>query len=193
MINKDDDHDRVQTAHHANPAIRRLWPADTAEFRTHLLRLDAASRNMRFGGTVSDAFLADYAGTLARPDGVVFGAFADGRLIAVAELRMLFDAKGASAEAALSVEEPYQDKGIGDALLSRLIAAAQNRGIRAVYMICLSGNARMRHLAHKHEAEIEFDESEVRGTMRRAWPDIASLTEEVLGEAFGFTRALLRL
>jgi len=180
-------------ARHANPAIRRLWPADIADFRAHLRRLDQASRNMRFGGTVTDAFLLDYADTLARPDAVVFGAFADGRIVAVAELRMLFDADGASAEAAFSVEEPYQDKGIGHALLSRLIAAAQNRGIRSVYMICLSGNARMRHLALKHDAEIEFEEGEVRGTVRRAWPDMASLTEEVLGETFGFTRALLRL
>lgn len=182
-----------RTAPHANPAIRRLWPADIAAFRAHLLRLDRASRNMRFGGTVTEEFLSDYADTLARPDAVVFGAFADGQLIAVAELRMLFDAGGASAEAAFSVEEPYQDKGIGDALLSRLIAAAQNRGIRAVYMICLNANARMRHLALKHDAEIKFDDGEVRGTVRRAWPDMASLTEEVLGEALGFTRAMLRL
>lgn len=183
----------ARTAHHASPAIRRLWPADIADFRAHLLRLDKASRNMRFGGTVSDAFVSDYADTLARPDAVVFGAFTDGRLVAVAELRMLFDASGAGAEAAFSVEDPHQDKGIGDALLSRLIAAAQNRGIRSVYMICLNANARMRHLALKHDAEIEFDDGEVRGTVRRAWPDVASLTEEVLGEAFGFTRALLRI
>jgi len=182
-----------RTAHHPSPAIRRLWPADIADFRAHLLRLDQASRNMRFGGTVTDSFVSEYADTLARPDAVVFGAFADGRLVAVAEPRMLFDAGGASAEAAFSVEESYQDKGIGDALMSRLIAAAQNRGIRSVYMMCLAGNARMRHLARKHDAEIEFDEGEVRGTVRHAWPDMASLTEEVLGEAFGFTRALLRI
>ncbi len=175
------------------PAIRRLWPGDTDEFRAHLLRLDPDSRAMRFGGTVSDTFVGDYADTLARPDAVVFGAFLEGRVVAVAELRMLFEGDGPSAEAAFSVERPYQDHGIGDALLSRLIAVAQNRGIRTVYMMCLSANLRMRHLARKHDAQIELAESEVRGTVRQAWPDFASLSEEWLGEAFGFTRALLRL
>ncbi len=177
----------------STPAIRRLWPGDVEAFRAHLLRLDPESRAMRFGGAVSDSFISDYGDSLARLDALLFGAFADGRLIGVAELRMLFEDTGPSAEAALSVERSYQDHGIGDALLSRLIAAAQNRGVRAVYMICLAHNDRMRHLARKHDAEIEFAESEVRGTLRQAWPDFTSWSEEVLGEAYGFTRALLRL
>jgi hypothetical protein len=60
-------------------------------------------------------------------------------------------------------------------------------------MMCLSGNTRMRHLASKHDAEMAFGDSEVHGRLRQAWPNFDSLTEEVLGEAFGFTRALLRL
>jgi len=177
----------------ATPAIRRLWPGDVEAFRAHLLRLDPQSRAMRFGGAVSDTFVSGYADSLPRLDALLLGAFVDGRLIGVAELRMLFEDEGPSAEAALSVEQPYQDHGIGDALLSRLIVAAQNRGVRAVYMICLNRNDRMRHLARKHDAELEFADSEVRGTLRQAWPDFASRSEEVLGEAYGFTRAMLRL
>jgi GNAT superfamily N-acetyltransferase len=173
-------------------AIRRLWAADMNLFRDHLLRLDRGSRAMRFGGMVSDAFLKDYAGTAARLDGLVFGAFLDRRLIGAAELRLILEAP-AAAEAALSVEAEFQDMGVGDALLSRLIVAAQNRGVRSLYMICLAANARMRHLALKHEAEIEFADSEVRGTVRNAWPTPVSLTEEMWGEAVGFARALLRL
>jgi len=177
----------------SRPAIRRLWPGDIPAFRDHLRRLDPVSRSMRFGGAVSDDFLEDYAAKWAPFGNLLLGAFDAGRLIGVAELRMLLEAGGVSAEAALSVEKPYQDRGIGDALLSRLIVAAQNRGIRSLYMMCLSGNTRMRHLAHKHEAAMEFAESEVKGTLHHTWPDVASLTEEMLGEAFGFTRALLRL
>lgn len=184
-----------ETSHDASPgpAIRRLWPGDIDAFRDHLLSLDHESRAMRFGGVVSDAFVAAYADSIARPDGVLFGAFRAGRLIGVAELRMLFEDRGPSAEAALSVEKSCQDQGIGDALLSRLIAAAQNRGIRSLYMMCLTANTRMRRLASKHDAELVFGDGEVHGRLRQAWPNFASLTEEVVGEAFGFTRALLRL
>ena len=41
--------------------IRRLWRSDLPAFREHLLRLDEISRHMRFGGGVSDAFIAQYA------------------------------------------------------------------------------------------------------------------------------------
>jgi GNAT superfamily N-acetyltransferase len=177
----------------AGPAIRRLWPGDIEAFREHLLRLDEESRAMRFGAAVSDDFVTQYAASIARFDGVVFGAFVAGRLIGVGELRLLYEDSGAEAEAAFSVERLYQDHGIGDALFSRLIAAARNRGITTLHMMCLTGNARMRHLAHKHAAEMEFADSEVHGTLRQAWPNFASLTEEMVGEAFGLTRALLRL
>jgi hypothetical protein len=39
--------------------IRRLWRADTAKLRAHLLRLDTQSRHDRFGRGVSDDFLTE--------------------------------------------------------------------------------------------------------------------------------------
>ena len=43
-------------------SIRKLWIAEAERYRDHLLRLDLESRRSRFAGTVSDAFLTDYAG-----------------------------------------------------------------------------------------------------------------------------------
>lgn len=173
--------------------IRRLWPADLADFRAHLKRLDPESRAMRFGGAVSDEFLDAYADTAHRLGTFLFGAFVDQTLVGVAELRMLLDADLQSAEAAFSVEREWQDAGIGDALLGRVIVAAQNRGIRNVFMICLQNNVRMRHLAEKHAAEIEFAGGDVKGTLRHLGPTPSSIIEEMFGEAQGFATALLRL
>src|SRR5215813_10008522 len=44
----------------ADGTIRKLWIGEADLYRAHLLRLDADSRHSRFGGGVSDAFVAEY-------------------------------------------------------------------------------------------------------------------------------------
>src|SRR3954454_7863209 len=41
--------------------IRKMWIGEAHHYREHLLRLDAESRECRFGSAVSDDFLARYA------------------------------------------------------------------------------------------------------------------------------------
>ena len=55
--------------------IRRLWPADIAAFRRHLKRLDADTRQARFGSPVNDQFLEAYADTAHRLGTLIYGAF----------------------------------------------------------------------------------------------------------------------
>ena len=55
--------------------IRKLWPGEAPKFRDHLLRLDKASRRMRFAHGVSDAFIEDYAARMADMGGIVYGFF----------------------------------------------------------------------------------------------------------------------
>ena len=40
--------------------VRKLWIAELAKYREHMLRLDADSRHSRFGGGVSDDFVSKY-------------------------------------------------------------------------------------------------------------------------------------
>ena len=102
--------------------IRRLWQADSPQFRNHMLRLDPNSRHQRFGGGMSDDFVAHYAENCFGRGDLVFGAIVDGRLVGAAELRSS-DAIWAEqapfqrhlhAEAAFSVESPYRRRGIGE-------------------------------------------------------------------------------
>lgn len=172
---------------HIRPGIRRLWNSDQAILVDHFQRLDPPTRHQRFHGAVSDCFLADYAEKLLSADSVVFGAFPDGHLRGVAELRGFLGSWSRTAEVALLVEPAWQDAGIGDALLNRLIAAAQNRGVKKLHMMCLRENVAMRNLAKKHKAKLEINISDIEATLDPHWPTPMSVYQEMFGE----TRAYL--
>src|SRR5690349_7190194 len=135
-------------------SVRKLWPTETERFRDHLLRLDKESRRLRFAHAVSDAFIEDYASRMTEFGSVVYGHILDGHVRGAAELRRLGDSWGTEAEAAFSVEKPYQDQGVGSELMGRVVRAARNRGIRRLYMSCLAENSKMQTIARKHEAEL---------------------------------------
>ena len=102
--------------------IRRLWHADMPAFRDHLLRLDFRSRQQRFGGGMSNDFIADYAVSCFGQGDLVFGAFVDGRLRGAGELRSkeaIWSEQAPfhrhiHAEAAFSVEDDFRRRGIGE-------------------------------------------------------------------------------
>jgi GNAT superfamily N-acetyltransferase len=173
--------------------IRRLWPTETEKVRDHLLRLDPESRRMRFAHSVSDAFIAEYAGRMSAFGSLVYGHLVDGALRGAAELRRLGDAWGEEAEAAFSVERPYQDHGVGTDLMGRVVRAARNRNIRRLYMSCLAENARMQAIARNHEAVLRFEYGEVVGEILPAHPDYFSLAAEAAEDRVGFIIAVLDL
>ncbi|MEM7427173.1 MAG: GNAT family N-acetyltransferase [Pseudomonadota bacterium] len=173
------------------PMIRRLWPADQEQISAHFASLDAGSLNLRFGGGVSDEFVRDYARRILEIGSAIYGAFPDDRLRAVGELRGVLDGWPATAEAAFSVQPAWQDQGLGEALMTRIIAAAQNRGIKSLHMICLKENRKMQHLAEKHDAVLSFHPAEVTASLDPPWPTPFSVAEELTGEARGFVRAVM--
>ncbi len=171
--------------------IRRLWSSEQDLFRSHFDRLDPASRALRFGAPVHDSFLDVYARSAFSNGNMVFGAFLDGELLGVGEIKLLANSASVRAEAAFSVVPEWQDKGVGDALFARIVAALQNRGVRSVMLWCRSSNHRMRHLADKHNAELNFaDGDEACGEVRLPWPMPSSIIEEVYGEAICYSNSL---
>ena len=172
-------------------AIRRLRKYDKAQVITHISNLDSEALTSRFGVSVRpqrlQTYIADMFGTAA----LVFGAFPDTCLRGLAELYLQPDGNGHIAEAAFSVESPWQDQGIGDALLSRLLTAAQNRGIREVHMLCLATNQKMRRLASRHQADLTLLPGQVAATLTTPWPTPFSMAEELTGEYHAFARAIL--
>jgi GNAT superfamily N-acetyltransferase len=175
----------------ANSVIRKLWSADADAYREHLLRLDPASRRNRFGGTVSDDFVASYVGVSLGLDAVIHGFFVDRVLRGAAELRPLGAAFAQEAEAAFSIEQPWQSHGVGTVLLSRTLLTARNRGFKLLHMACLADNRRMQQLALKFDAELTFDFGSVVGEVEAAHPTPLSLMRELVVDSTGFATAML--
>lgn len=171
--------------------IRRLWPADKAQFEDHLLRLDPESRRKRFQGFVADSFLADYAARALGPGAVLYGYFDEAVLRAVSELHPLGSVWARHAEAAFSVEAHYQEHGIGTELFKRVVDAARNRSISDIELHCLTTNVAMRRLVGKFGGKINFDRDEAVGTIPSALPTPMSLFREAVNGGVGYAKAIL--
>src|ERR1044072_7227473 len=171
--------------------IRKMWIDRAAPYRDHRLRLDKESRRNRFGGAVSDEFIENYIELSLGLDAVIHGFFVDGILRGVAELRPLGNGFADEAEAAFSIETPWQSNGVGTALLERTLLAARNRGIKLLHMACLVNNARTIELAPKFEAELKFDFGSVIGEVEAALPTPMSVWRELVADTHGFATAML--
>jgi GNAT superfamily N-acetyltransferase len=173
--------------------VRKLWIGETDKYRDHLLRLDAASRRNRFGGGVSDDFIRSYVDLTISLEAVVHGFFVDGEMRGAAELRQLGASLPRQAEAAISVEKPWQSHGVGSALLRRTLLAARNRGFRLLHMACLADNRRMQQLARKFDAELSFDFGSVVGEVESSRANPLSVMQELMADGHGFATAMLDL
>ena len=171
--------------------IHRLTVGDLEQVRNHFLRLSSTSRRLRFGRPVSNEFLERYAEALFDAVSIVYGAEIDGVIRGVTEMRGDTTSWSRFAEAAISVEDEFQDRGIGGALLKRLVQAAQNRGVAQLYMICLRENHKMKHLAQKNEAILDYCVDEVEGRITDLHPSFASLFSEWFDEASDYVTSLM--
>jgi GNAT superfamily N-acetyltransferase len=181
-----------------NVEVRRLWPSDMEAFRDHLLRLDPRSRHERFGGGMSDDFLARYAEHCFGQGDLLYGAFVDGYLCGAAELRSSSAiwreqapfGRHIHAEAAFSVETEYRRRGIGEKLFRRIQRAASNHGVETIEIICLPDNIGMRMLAQKFKTHFTFEESALTGRLKAHRPTPFSLMREATGDAVDFGAAV---
>ena len=172
--------------------VRKLWFGETDAYRDHLLRLDPDSRQRRFSGGVSDDFIARHAQTIDEVGVVVHGFFVDGVLRGAAELRPLGSLFAHEAEAAFSVEVPWQSHGIGSVLLERTLLSARNRNITGLHMNCMPENRRMQQLARKFAAELSFECDNVVGEVEAPRSTPLSVIREVVTDAHSFATALLQ-
>jgi GNAT superfamily N-acetyltransferase len=173
--------------------IRKVWLGEAGRYRDHLLRLDAASRRNRFAGAVSDDFVRDYATLSLGVDAIIHGFFVEGVLRGAAELRQVGQPPLQEAEAAFSIEKPWQSHGVGSALLARTLLAARNRGVKFLHMACLADNKRMQQLARKFDAELSFDFGAVVGEVATPRPTPLSLMREFVADQHGFATAILEV
>jgi ribosomal protein S18 acetylase RimI-like enzyme len=160
--------------------LRRLWADERGKVCEHLLRLDGEDRLRRFAGYFSDAQIETYCASLDWGRALIVGYVVDGEVRAIGELKPMPDGWSSAAELAVSVERRFQNRGVGTALLRRLIVAARNRFIPRLRMICLMDNARVQHLARKLDGRLIFDQGEVEARIEPPWPTWWTLLEETV-------------
>lgn len=172
---------------------RRLWPSDRRAVEAHFLRLDSQTRANRFMAAIGDHGALAYAARSFDHAGVMYGAFVNGALRGVGELRpggpRGLGPLGHRAEAAFAIERGYRRRGLGAMLFRRVVGAARHRGVADLHVRCLTANAPMRNLARKLGAELSLTGPETDGTIRLATPTPFSLWRESLVEAFDLTLA----
>jgi GNAT superfamily N-acetyltransferase len=172
---------------------RKLFVTEYHNYRDHLLRLDDESRRMRFGMGVDNEFIANYVTLLNDMKSIVYAHMIDGEVRAAAELRPLAGQMRGEAEAAFSVEKPYQDSGIGTELVGRIVRAARNRSISRVYMNCLAENRKMQAIAKKYDAILQFEHGDVVGQIAPSSAHAFSIWREAVEDEMGFVMAVLDL
>ena len=169
--------------------IRRLWPFERAKIRDHLLRLDRDDRLLRFGGYVSAAQITAYCDRLDWDLVIVIGCVIGGEVRGIGELKPIGAGWPRAAELAVSVERPYQDRGIGTALLRRLVIFARNRLLDRLFMICLIDNGKALRMARRLDGALRFDHGEAEARIEPPWPTPWTWLEETLEFALPGTTA----
>jgi len=145
--------------------VRLLRRSELPQFRTHLLRLDAAIRRDRFNGPTSDEFVTRYAERCFSDGTLVIGYVEDEAVLAAAELHERPEDNPPTGEIAFSVERALQHRGIGGLLFLRLIESARAFGYERLLVTTHPQNEAMKRLARRFDAELRFEDGETVGTI----------------------------
>jgi GNAT superfamily N-acetyltransferase len=139
------------------PLPIRLIPADRAALTEHFLALDRDDRRLRFGASLSDDAVRALDDRIDFGRDEIFGIQGgDLRLLAVVHVAFY----PGKAELGLSVLPAARGQGLGGALFSRAVMHLTNRGVREVFVHCLTENGAMMHLARRNGMRVVRDGSE---------------------------------
>lgn len=138
---------------------RKLSTLDKRKLISHLQSLQGEERRLRFGGTVSDDYIASYVESSFDGESKWFGVdHIDNKIVAACHVAILDD----MAELGCSVDADYRNQGIAQAMFDRAVTWLRTMGIQDVCMHCLAENGAMKHIARKNDMAVvtEYGESD---------------------------------
>ncbi|MEM1343964.1 MAG: GNAT family N-acetyltransferase, partial [Pseudomonadota bacterium] len=161
--------------------FRSLAPYEGEALVSHWERLPEPCIRRRFLRPMNHAAFTERASLALGSGGEVIGWFRDGILRGVSELYT----DGETGEAAFTVEPGYRSKGIGQALLDHVLRRARNRGCARLIVMTTRENQPMIRIATKAGAHLEYEGTEVVGTVALApatgFSRLADLREDEAG------------
>jgi GNAT superfamily N-acetyltransferase len=138
--------------------VRKVQRHEYGKYRTHLHALDAESKHLRFGFAIKPEVIDRLCDTFeSNPKKHVLFCIENSKLEFVAIGHIALDGE---MELAFSVLKDYQGHGMGDALMRRCIQWCRTHHILKGNMVCLSHNARIKHLCLKHHIHIHSEHGE---------------------------------
>ena len=171
---------------------RKLLSTEGTLLADHLIRLSADDRRLRFGGMfLRDDAVRRYVDSIDWTHSWHVGFFDADALRAVVQLSVPRHGgyagspwlRPGAAEFAVSVEKPWQRRGVATTLLAQAVVVARNRNVRDLYMLCLPENEPMRRLACKVGIRLVFRDGEITGHVDLPAPDQLTVFAEFAVEA----------
>lgn len=162
--------------------IRKLWIGDKGALQVHFHGLGGDHLQQRFGRPMSPGAISRYCDSVDWWHSVKLGAFDGGAMVGVGELQAVGHLFPCRSEIAVSVWPNWQDRGVGTALVRRLIRAARNRAWRQLVIICGAENRKILHLCRKFGSDMTFCGNGVESRIETPWPDYGSLLIEAIDD-----------
>jgi GNAT superfamily N-acetyltransferase len=125
-------------------AFARLEAAHAQAVQDFVRALSPQSRLERFFAPVVELSPRALERLIGTP-GLSLAAWHGGRIVGLAQYAL----DAGEAEFALVIAEDWRGRGLGEAMLARLLSEARRSGIRAMAGLTLAGNRAMRALARK--------------------------------------------
>lgn len=147
-----------------------------AEYIEHLTALDEESLRLRFGGIMKLESIIAYVNNICDDDHIL-GAFDTiyGELACSAHVSITSE----QAEVGISTALSYRRKGIGETLMTHILAMCSNRGVHQLYMMCLTDNNAIISLCKKVGLAVISSYGESQTTIELPKASISTLSKEL--------------
>lgn len=164
--------------------IRTLGARHRPRVLAHLLALDDADRQLRFGHLASDDRIRSYAAQIDFERDLVFGVF-DRRLQLVALVHLAFEAASkvpdGAAEFGVSVLPHMRGRGLGTQLFEHAVTHARNRGCGTLLIHLARDNKAMLAIVRRAGAAVSFEGPEALAQLPLPADTLGSQIAEMLG------------
>jgi GNAT superfamily N-acetyltransferase len=160
-------------------SLIRLRSNHGAQIVQHIIALGQKDRYLRFGYNCSDAQIANYVANSLTSDefqrNFWYGIFDGEKLIATIHIALGNDI----AEFAFTTDTEYRGQKIGQLLFARGYQLVTEFQITRIYMICLSQNGPMKHIAKKFGMSVMTQGTDSEASINISYPVPLSRLAEV--------------